>query len=323
MRTPQLRARHPQWRAAATPTWAAPLAVFAVLLAGYLIVAPERSPSLLILNLSDATAGVALAALGAGLVIVSGGFDLSVGAVLSVVNVALATWFTHEGQSPVVALLAGLAVGGLCGLLNGVLVAIARIPPIIATLGSSFVLSGVALFVLSEPGGEVSFEFSLLLSGSFGEWPRSAFLILVAVVVWVLLRHTRFGQLVYAVGADARSTRMAGVRVNGVLLRVYVLAGVFYGLAGAFLTAQTSTGDPRIGDPMTLTVFAAVVVGAVQLGGGRGALPGVVVGALVLSIIRDLLFLTGLDADWFYVVTGLALIGAVALPMIRTRRGRA
>jgi ribose transport system permease protein len=315
-----MRIGNPDWRTPSTPGWVAPLAVFAALLVAYVIVSPERSASLLVLNLSDATAGVALAALGAGLVILSGGFDLSVGAVLSLVNVVLATRFTHEGQSPAVAVLAGLAVGGLCGLINGLLVTVARIPPIIATLGSSFVLSGLALFVLAEPGGEISSGFSLLLSGSFGQWPRSAVLIVAAIIVWQLLRRARFGQLVYAVGADARSARMAGVRVNGVLLRVYVLAGVFYGLAGAYLTAQTSTGDPRLGDPLTLTVFAAVVVGAVQLGGGRGALAGVVVGALVLSIIRDLLFLTGVNADAFYVVTGLALVAAVALPLIRRRR---
>lgn len=306
------------WRNSPDRSWWAPAGVALVLVVAFATTVSGVSPQIALVNLSDSAACVAIAAIGAALVILSGGFDLSVGSVLSLVNVVLATLFTHEGQNPLLALGVGIVVGGACGLLNGLMVVVGRVPSIIATLGNSFIFGGLALFVLSKPGGEVSIDFVMLLSGTTGPVPHSLILILLAAAIWQILRMRSFGQQVYAVGADPKSAVMSGVRTSSVLLSVYLLAGAFYGLAGAFLTAQTSSGDPRIGDPLTLTVFAAVVLGGVRLGGGSGVIPAVVLGAFILSLIRDLIYVAGVSAYWFYVVTGLALVAAIALPLLWT-----
>jgi len=312
------------WNDSPSRTWIGSLGVLVIFLVLYFMMTPGASSTSTPTNIADSSVVVALAAVGEAVVVLSGGFDLSVGSVLSLVNVILATHFTATGQNPVVALVLACVIGALCGLVNGALVVFGRIPTVIATLGTSFVFSGVALYFLSQPGGQVSTSFATMLTGSFGVIPYTGVLTLVVAVAWQYLRSRPFGQAIYAIGADAKAARLSGIRLAPNLLRAYAISGVCYGIAAACLTAQTASGDPSVGDPLTLTVFAAVVIGGVRLGGGEGSVVSAVCGALILSLISDLLYAGGVSSSYNYVVTGAVLVLAIAvsgsLPQAATRR---
>lgn len=299
-------------------TWVGALGVLVVFLVLYVIMTPGASSISTPVNIANSSVVVALAAVGEAIIVVSGGFDLSVGAVLSLGNVILATHFASEGHSPVVALLVSCVIGGACGLVNGTLVVVGRIPAVIATLGTSFVFSGLALYVLTQPGGEASSSFVNLLTGSTGFLPYSAIVLVVVLAIWQYLRRLPFGQALYALGADPNAARLSGIAVARNLFAAYISAGVCYGLASACLTAQTGSGDPNVGTPLTLTVFAAVVVGGIRLGGGEGSVASAVTGALILSLINDLLYSAGVSSFYDYVVTGVVLVLAVAFSEVVT-----
>lgn len=301
------------WDSKPSRTWVGALGVLIVFLVLYFIITPGASSVSTPTNVANSTIVVALAALGEAIVVLSGGFDLAVGAVLSLVNVILATHFTGSGHNPILALVIACVIGAACGLANGAFVVIGRIPAVIATLGTSFVFAGFALYFLSQPGGEVSPSFVNMLTGSDGILPYSAIVVAVALVVWQYLRRRRFGQAIYAIGADPNAARLSGISVSRNLLVAYTVSGVCYGLASACLTAQTASGDPNVGTPLTLTVFAAVVVGGIRLGGGEGSVASAVTGALILGLISDLLYSAGVSSFWDYVVNGVVLVIAVAV----------
>lgn len=293
--------------------WMGSLAVLVVCLILYFVMTPGATSISAPTNIVNSSVVIALAAVGEGIIVLSGGFDLSVGSVISLLNVVLATHFAGEGHNPVIALLVACLVGGLCGLANGALVVLGRIPTVIATLGTSFVFSGLALYFLSQPGGEVSTDFARMLTGSTEPLPYSAVVIVAVLLVWQYVRGRPLGQALYAVGADSKCARLSGVSVGRTLFAAYAASGICYGLAAACLTAQTTSGDPRIGDPLTLTVFAAVVVGGVRLGGGEGSIASAVTGAFILGLISDLLYSAGVSSFYYYVVTGVVLVVAVAV----------
>lgn len=317
------------WVSKPSRTWVGALGVLIVFLILYFIITPGASSMSTPVNIANATVVLALAALGEAIVVLSGGFDLSVGAVLSFVNVILATHFTGNGHSPILALVIACVIGAVCGLVNGAFVVVGRIPAVIATLGTSFVFAGFALYFLSQPGGEVSPSFVTMLTGSTSFLPYSAIVVVIALVAWQYLRRRPFGQAIYAIGADPNAARLSGISVARNLLVAYAVSGVCYGLASACLTAQTASGDPNVGTPLTLTVFAAVVVGGIRLGGGEGSVASAVTGALILGLISDLLYSAGVSSFWDYVVNGVVLVIAVAISgavrldgltrMIRTR----
>jgi ribose transport system permease protein len=314
--------------------------VFIVLLAAvnFLSAAPMGYFDVSYMSAGGAT--LALAAIGQTLVILTGGFDLSAGAVISLVNVLLAT---HMGASPgseIAWAVAGIAAGAAVGAVNGVFVAVLRLQPIVVTLAVMFVAQGATLLVEDKPGGQVPAEFATFFTGSAipDFLPAPLVLLAAVLVVWSLLKHTRFGTALYAVGSDAEAARFAGIRVPATTFLSYVLAGAAYGLAGVMVTAQTSTGDPLVGNPLLLQVFAAVVVGGTILGGGRGGCLGSVFGAYSLMLIVNMLLVLNVAAYYSTIAEGLILILAafsgvahgrlpvarwIAAPRIATPWGRA
>ena len=288
-------------------------AVFAVLLT---MVAKLGAVPLAYYDFSQlATTGatLAIAAAGQTLVILTGGFDLSAGAVVSLVNVVLATSFANPGVSPALPLLVGVAVGMASGAFNGFFVAILRLQPIVVTLSTMFIVQGITLLVLDKPGGVVPSTLSDLFLGDAipNALPRPLLLLAILFALWSWLKRTRFGVAIYAVGSDPDSARAAGVSSAFVLFMVYVLAGGCYGLAGAFISAQTGSGDPLVGNPMLLQVFAAVVVGGTRLGGGRGGVLGSMIGAYILMLVVNILLVMNVSAYFSTVAEGSILILAV------------
>jgi ribose transport system permease protein len=287
--------------------------VFLVLLA---TVASVGSVSLSYYDLSQMAASgatLALVAIGQTVVILSGGFDLSAGAAVSLVNVVLASSLKDPATSPLVVLAAGVGIGMLSGAFNGFFVAFLRMQPIVVTLATMFILQGITLLVMDKPGG-------MVLPG-LGEWlsgdaipnllPKPILLIGIVLLLWAWLKRTNFGIAIYAIGGDFDSARAVGVSTRFVQFMVYVIGGGCYGLAGVFISAQTGSGDPLIGNPMLLQVFAAVVVGGTALGGGRGGPLGTVFGAYILMIVVNILLVLNVSAYYSTVAEGTILILAV------------
>jgi ribose transport system permease protein len=262
-----------------------------------------------------ATGGATLAivSMGQTLVILSGGFDLSAAAAVSLVNVVLASLPSSVAASPMLLALIGIAIGMGIGGFNGFFIAVIRLQAIVVTLSTMFILQGISLLVMDKPGGRIGSSLSDILLGDLiaGRIPMSVALIVALLMFWGWLSRTKLGLAIYAIGGDFDSARSAGISTRLVQFLVYVIAGGFYGLAGVFISAQTGAGDPLVGNPMLLQMFAAVVVGGTLLGGGRGGLTGSMVGAYVLVIIVNILLVLNVSAYFSTVAESTILLLAV------------
>ena len=258
-------------------------------------------------------ATLAIAAMGQTVVILSGGFDLSAAAVISLVNVILASLPSDGSVSVLTLTLIGMGIGMVVGAFNGFFVAFLRLQSIVVTLSTMFILQGITLIVMEKPGGMIAPALSEFLIGDLvPDWiPMSAALIAVLLLFWYWLKRTKLGLAIYSVGGDIESARSAGISTRLVQFSVYVIAGAFYGLAGVFISAQTGAGDPLVGNPMLLQMFAAVVVGGTLLGGGRGGLTGSVLGAYVLMIIVNILLVLNVSAYFSTIAESSILMLAV------------
>jgi ribose transport system permease protein len=271
--------------------------------------------------MSAGGATLALAAMGQTIVILTGGFDLSTGAAVSLVNVVLASSMGSSPLSEAGFFLAALAVGALVGAFNGFFVAFVRMQSIVVTLSTMFILYGLALLVMEKPGGTIPAGFAAIFMGDAIPrlLPAPIVVLLVAALVWRLVKNSRLGVGLYAVGSDEEAAHAAGIRTAWVKFWAYVLAGVFYGAAGAFISAQTGSGDPLVGQPILLEVFAAVVLGGTLLGGGRGGCIGSIVGAYTLMIIVNILLVLNVSAYLSSVAEGAILLIAVLAASLNRR----
>lgn len=263
--------------------------------------------------MSAGGAALALAAMGQTIVILTGGFDLSTGAVVSLVNVILASAMGTSPLSQVAFFAVALAVGALIGAFNGIFVAFVRMQSIVVTLSAMFIVQGVTLLVMEKPGGTIAPGFTAFFSGDAipDVLPAPLVVLLAAALVWWLVKNSRLGVGLYAVGSDEEAAHAAGIRTGSVKFWAFVLAGLFYGAAGAFVSAQTGSGDPLVGRPMLLEVFAAVVLGGTLLGGGRGGCIGSIVGAYTLMIVVNILLVLNVPAYYSSVAEGAILLLAV------------
>jgi ribose transport system permease protein len=304
------------------------LIAVAVLVTLFLIVAAITPGAFSYFELSTLSTGgatLALAAMGQTLVILTGGFDLSTGATVSLVNVVLASCMGPSIASQVGMGIAALAVGAAVGAFNGFFVAFVRLQPIVVTLSSMFIVQGATLLVQPTPGGAIPQGFSSFLTGDAipGILPAPVAVLAMAIAFWLLLRNSRFGVGIFAVGSDLEAAHAAGIPTRGTIFSSYVLAGLFYGAAGAFISAQTSSADPLVGRPMLLQVFTAVVLGGTLLGGGRGGAVGSVVGAYILMIVVNILLVLNVPAYYSSVAEGAILVLAVLASSLNRRSAAA
>jgi len=260
-----------------------------------------------------ATATLAIAAIGATIVVISRGLDLSVGAVISLSNCLIAANVSDNPQSMLFWAGAGLFAGIATGTFNAIFIVLFRLPSIIVTLAAMFIVQGLTLLVMAQPGGMVHPTFSGFFLNDVvpGFVPMPAVLIVLSLLAWGMIRKTRLGTYIYAVGSDEEAARAKGVPVVVTRMAVYVIAGAYYGLAGIFLTAQTGSGDPTVGPPMLLPVFVAVILGGTAFAGGRGGCIGTVLGAFTLMLIVNLLLVFNVPTFYSTVVEGCMLIAAV------------
>jgi ribose transport system permease protein len=269
-------------------------------------------------NLRDVAVSASVnAIIGIGLtfVIITGGIDLSVGAIASFVGIVSANFMVSSGLSPILALIAGIALGVGCGLVNGLLITGLKLPPFIATLGTMSVFQGCAYVVTNgKPVYNVPTGFVLLLNSYIAGIPVVVVLVaIVAVAAWLLLRKTVFGQNVIATGGSEETAWLSGIRVSRVKLAVYGLAGGLAGLGGLVIVARINAAQPTAGTPYLLTAIAAAVIGGANLMGGEGRIAGTLVGALILGALTNGLVLLNVPSFYEQIVTGLVVLIAVSL----------
>ena len=265
--------------------------------------------------LASGGATSALAAIGQTIVILSGGFDLSAGAVISLVNVVLAQSMDPADMEASIVLwtAVGIGIGMATGAVNGFFIAVLRLQPIVVTLSTMFIIQGVTLLIMDKPGGFVSPSLGTFYLGDAitGYLPMPIAVIGVVLLLWAWLKNTRLGTAIYAVGSDMEAAAAVGVSTVLTRFLVYVIAGGCYGLAGVFISAQTGSGDPLVGNPLLLSMFAAVVVGGTRLGGGRGGPLGSAIGAFVLMIVVNILLVLNISAYYSTIAEATILLLAV------------
>ncbi|HEY2434407.1 MAG TPA: ABC transporter permease [Vicinamibacterales bacterium] len=267
---------------------------------------------------------VCVSAIGMTIVIAAGGIDLSVGSIIALTTVAIAIAL-RAGMGPLAAAVAGVAAAAVCGLLNGLLITRLNVIPFIVTLGTMLVVRGAAKGLADERRIEAPFTWlnDLLRAERgpamvpWGIWGVFATAILIAA----LLRYTRFGRHVFAIGSNERMARLCGVAIPRTKVVVYTLSGLLTGLAGLLQFSKLSVGDPTVGVGAELDVIAAVIIGGGSLTGGRGSVAGTIMGAAIMTIIQIGCSQKGL-ANWVQqIVTGAIIVAAVAVDRVRSAKG--
>ena len=258
-------------------------------------------------NVSGQIAALLIVALGQMVVALVAGIDLSVGSVMSLAGCLVATQ-----ADPVWGIALALAMGLVVGIVNGLGVTLGRIHPLIMTLSTMTFLQGVAYLLLPIPGGQVPVGLGQLANGNVGGVPQPLlWCAACAALVYVLLYRTRLGLHLFAVGANARSAHLNGVRAVGVVVAAYVVCSLLAVVAGIYLAARVASGDPTMGASFSLESVTAVALGGVQLTGGVGSILGVVTGALSLGLITNGINLFGISPFLRGVLTGALLLAAV------------
>ena len=255
-------------------------------------------------------------AIGQTLIILTAGIDLSCGMIMALGSIVMTKMGADFGLSAPVAIMLGIGVTTLFGLVNGLLVTKAKLPPFIVTLGMLNIAFAITqLYSGSQTITEVS-DGLTWLGNSFRIGQTNilygvVLMLVLYLITWLFLRETAPGRHIYAVGNNPEATRLTGISTDKVLLGVYVLAGVFYGIASLLSVARIGAGDPNAGQTENLDAITAVVLGGTSLFGGRGIILGTLVGALIVGVFRNGLTLMGVSSVYQILVTGVLVILAV------------
>ena len=270
---------------------------------------------------------VGVIAIGQTLIILTAGIDLSCGMIMALGSIVMTKLAADFGLPAPLAVLAGIGVTTLFGLVNGLLVTRVKLPPFIVTLGTFNIAFAITqLYSGAQTVTEVSPMMTWLGStfaiGSANVAYGTILMVLLYLGVWFWLRETAPGRHVYAVGNNPEATRLVGIPPERVLLGVYVLAGVFYGIASLLAVARTGVGDPNAGQTENLDAITAVVLGGTSLFGGRGMVLGSLIGAIVVGVLRNGLTLMGVSSVYQVLITGILVIVAVTVDQLSRKGAR-
>ncbi|HDL3944807.1 TPA: ABC transporter permease [Mannheimia haemolytica] len=280
------------------------------------------------------TSTIALIGIGATCVILTGGIDLSTGSVVALSGVAAAI-IVNAGVPVPLGMILGILVGGICGLINGILVTRMKLPPFIATLGMMMVARGLALYVTNAApvsGMPESFAnlgngalFKIVEEGANG-LPKVVFagipypviiMIFITVLFTFALSKLKVGRYLYAIGSNEEAARLSGIKTNIVKIYAYVASGLLSGLTGVILASRLVTAQPNGGVSYELDAIASAVVGGTSLMGGVGTIPGTLIGSFIIGVLRNGLNMNGVSSFVQMIVIGLVIIVAVSLDQLR------
>lgn len=274
-----------------------------------------------LLNIAQQTSINAIIAVGMTLVIITAGIDLSVGSILAFSGVVLAS--TLQAGLPIpVAILVGLAIGTICGLINGLFITIGKLPPFISTLGMMSVARGAALlFSQGRPISGFSKTFRLFATGKILHIPMPIIIMVcIYIIAHFVLTKTRLGRYAYAIGGNEQVAVLSGVSVKFHKAMVYAICGMLSGLAAVILTARLNSAQPIAGIMYELDAIAATVIGGTSLMGGEGTIVGTLIGAFIMGVLRNGLNLLGVSSFIQQIVIGSVIIIALLVDMALKKR---
>jgi ribose transport system permease protein len=276
-----------------------------------------------------ATAVTGVLALGTTFVIITSGIDLSIGTVMTFSSVMAGVFISYWHMSPVIGVIGGIAAGGLCGYVSGILIAKMKIPPFIATLGMLNVTKGLSLIITGTrpiyfndaPMFTKISQASVLGAIIPGfEIPNAVLIFFVlAIVASLLLTKTVLGRYTFALGSNEEATRLSGVNVDKWKIWIYIVGGLYCGIAGILMAARINSAQPALGADYNLDAIAAVVIGGTSLSGGEGSILGTFIGAFVMSVLTNGLRILSVAQEWQTVVIGLVIILAVYADIARKK----
>ena len=306
------------------------LLVLVVLYVVFRVLSPQFGKYTTLVSMFDYSYYIVLMAFGVGLALITGGVDLSIGTGIvcySIIGAAL----IKDAHFPVgVAIICSILVACCIGLLNGILIAIMDLPPFLATLCTCMIVRGLGSIcaknfsipwpTLQQAGGKFHYIFKIKTeSGSI--IPVGFFWIFALMLFMVyVLNHTRFGRYTIAIGSNKEATILSGVNVKFYHVMVYVVCGLFAGVASIAYAAATPTIQPGVGAGVEMDAIGGAIVGGVSASGGSGSMEGIFIGAYVIMMLKTGLPFVGLNANWQQIITGLVLIGAVLIDIIKKRR---
>ncbi len=283
-----------------------------------------------LIDIGRQAAVIVIVGIGQTFIIISGGIDLSVGAVVAFAGTSAAVLMLNAGFHPLAAALIGILTGGLIGWINGLLTVRTRLHPFIITLGSMMIFRGLALYLTDARN---TTRLPDLFAGlASGEFPLGGgkvlvvpfilllYIIVVAVLAHIFLTRTRIGRYCFAIGSNAASSRLSGIPVDRCLMLYFTLAGLLFGIAGVVQTARIRIGQPTMAEGMELEAIAAAVIGGTSLQGGQGSILGTVLGAFLMAALRQGLRMNNLAPYWQTVALGAAIIIAVIYDRASRRR---
>jgi ribose transport system permease protein len=263
------------------------------------------------------TMPLVLCGMGQAFVVVTRGLDLSVGGVMDLANALAAVHIQDSIGSMVGWSLFILAIGAVLGLINGLLVGLGRLQPILVTLATLSIYQGVAIRVLPQPGGSIPPVYTSVLVNPYQ--PTALVYVFIVALIWHAFRRSSLGVSIFALGNDEQAARANGINTVRAQIIAYTLSGLMSGVAGLFLAATATAGDATTGNGFTLSSIVAVVLGGMNLFGGRGSGVGVIAGAFVTTMIVNILFFSNIDPLYQSFYEGLFLVIAVVLGTVISR----
>jgi ribose transport system permease protein len=290
-----------------------PYVVLLILTVIMAVINPRTLSMRFLANKSDALFSLILVSIGQTFVLISGGFDLSVGGVICVTNSLLAL---NMGNTPGGILFWSfmcIIIGAGIGIFNGIMIEKAKMQPFIVTLATQSACYGTALLILKVDGGRVDPAFMKILMYRFGEMPLTMILTLLLICIWLYMKRTPFGLALYAIGSNEKAAHLNSVNVLKTKIMAYGLSGLFAGIAGIYRTAHMASGSPTAGSSFVMTSIVAAVIGGTAITGGIGGIVGTIAGAYLLRNITDLLVFLKVSASWTSLAQGILLVVAVAL----------
>jgi ribose transport system permease protein len=296
------------------------------------VAAPQFLQTDNLVSILQATAVNGVLAIASTFVIITGGIDLSVGTLMTFCAVMTGVVLTYWGMPLYLGVLAALFFGMLCGSTSGFLVAKLRIPPFIATLGMMMLLKGLALVIsgtrpiyFNDTPGFTSISQDSLIGMLIPALPipnSVLILFVLAIVAAIVLNKTLFGRYTFALGSNEEAARLSGVDTDAWKIAVYAVGGGICGIAGLLIASRLNSAQPALGQGYELDAIAAVVIGGTSLSGGTGTITGTMIGAFIMSVLVNGLRVMSVTQEWQIVVTGVIIIAAVYMDMLRRRKQR-
>lgn len=306
------------------------LLVVVVLFAFFCIASPNFRQYTTVLSILDYSYYIALMAIGVTFPLITGGVDLSIGTGLICYSLVGGFLIIHKGCPTIVGILVAIAFGVVIGLLNGLLIAFMNLPPFLATLCTCMITRGLGSIIVNRLG------ISWPTTGAPGSWFRDLFkitvggtklplgllwvLLLVALMAFVL-NHTQIGRYAIAIGSNREAVALSGINVRFYHTMAYVISGLFAGLAAVAYSAVFATVQPGTGAGFELEAIGGAIIGGVSASGGAGSIEGPLLGVFVICLLKTGLPYVGLQANWQQIITGLVLIGAVLVDILKKKRG--